>query len=241
MPCPTPSPHCVPQPRLPLPPPPTHTHTHTHKLSLIWWSLSVLHALHPLQVAELLDLDPSECERPEFALLMAGAAPLPGRCARGVGARAGFHGGRIAATPKRGGSCGCLSHCYQRTHPTPSSLQCSEPYAQCYGGHQFGQWAGQLGDGRAITLGEVRGGRGCRRIQSQNRTCQAATWQGVRTCPLACTRARLLSRARACTCSCARAYTHTQTRERARTHARTHTHIHAHTHKHAQAHRKART
>ncbi|XP_022874510.1 uncharacterized protein LOC111393282 [Olea europaea var. sylvestris] len=29
------------------------------------------------------------------------------------------------------------------------------PYAQCYGGHQFGMWAGQLGDGRAITLGEV--------------------------------------------------------------------------------------
>jgi uncharacterized protein YdiU (UPF0061 family) len=25
----------------------------------------------------------------------------------------------------------------------------------CYGGHQFGQWAGQLGDGRAISLAEV--------------------------------------------------------------------------------------
>ncbi|MGF1469650.1 MAG: YdiU family protein [Sandaracinaceae bacterium] len=30
-----------------------------------------------------------------------------------------------------------------------------EPYAACYGGHQFGHWAGQLGDGRAITLGEI--------------------------------------------------------------------------------------
>jgi len=30
-----------------------------------------------------------------------------------------------------------------------------DPYAANYGGHQFGQWAGQLGDGRAITLGEV--------------------------------------------------------------------------------------
>ena len=30
-----------------------------------------------------------------------------------------------------------------------------EPFAANYGGHQFGQWAGQLGDGRAITLGEV--------------------------------------------------------------------------------------
>lgn len=28
------------------------------------------------------------------------------------------------------------------------------PYASCYAGHQFGNWAGQLGDGRAITLGE---------------------------------------------------------------------------------------
>ena len=30
-----------------------------------------------------------------------------------------------------------------------------DPYAQRYGGHQFGNWANQLGDGRAITLGEV--------------------------------------------------------------------------------------
>ena len=30
-----------------------------------------------------------------------------------------------------------------------------KPYAMCYGGHQFGTWAGQLGDGRAINLGEV--------------------------------------------------------------------------------------
>jgi uncharacterized protein YdiU (UPF0061 family) len=36
------------------------------------------------------------------------------------------------------------------------------PYAACYGGHQFGGWAGQLGDGRAISLGEVRGRDGVR-------------------------------------------------------------------------------
>ena len=30
-----------------------------------------------------------------------------------------------------------------------------QPYAARYGGHQFGHWAGQLGDGRAITLGEM--------------------------------------------------------------------------------------
>lgn len=30
-----------------------------------------------------------------------------------------------------------------------------DAFAMCYGGHQFGNWAGQLGDGRAINLGEV--------------------------------------------------------------------------------------
>lgn len=30
------------------------------------------------------------------------------------------------------------------------------PYAQNYGGHQFGAWAGQLGDGRAITLFKIK-------------------------------------------------------------------------------------
>mgnify|MGYP000022306229 FL=1 len=29
-------------------------------------------------------------------------------------------------------------------------------HATCYGGHQFGNWAGQLGDGRAINLGEIK-------------------------------------------------------------------------------------
>ncbi|MCX2678948.1 YdiU family protein [Galbibacter sp. EGI 63066] len=34
-------------------------------------------------------------------------------------------------------------------------LSDTKPYAMCYGGHQFGNWAGQLGDGRAINLTEV--------------------------------------------------------------------------------------
>lgn len=34
-------------------------------------------------------------------------------------------------------------------------LDAMDPHACCYGGHQFGNWAGQLGDGRAINLGEV--------------------------------------------------------------------------------------
>ena len=31
----------------------------------------------------------------------------------------------------------------------------TKPFSMCYGGHQFGNWAGQLGDGRAINLFEV--------------------------------------------------------------------------------------
>ncbi|XAH26060.1 YdiU family protein [Xylophilus sp. GW821-FHT01B05] len=34
----------------------------------------------------------------------------------------------------------------------------TQPYASVYSGHQFGVWAGQLGDGRAIALGEVATG-----------------------------------------------------------------------------------
>ncbi|KAG6422411.1 hypothetical protein SASPL_118982 [Salvia splendens] len=60
-------------------------------------------------VAELLDLDAREFERPDFPQIFSGASPLSGGMS----------------------------------------------YAQCYGGHQFGIWAGQLGDGRAITLGEL--------------------------------------------------------------------------------------
>jgi len=36
----------------------------------------------------------------------------------------------------------------------------SKPLAMVYSGHQFGQWAGQLGDGRALLLGQVRNVQG---------------------------------------------------------------------------------
>lgn len=36
-------------------------------------------------------------------------------------------------------------------------LHGSQPLASVYSGHQFGQWAGQLGDGRALLLGEANG------------------------------------------------------------------------------------
>ena len=63
--------------------------------------------------AALIDLDPAEADRPEFADRLSGALPLPG----------------------------------------------SWPIAQAYAGHQFSNYAPQLGDGRAILLGEAHGSR----------------------------------------------------------------------------------
>ncbi|WP_298503740.1 protein adenylyltransferase SelO [uncultured Maribacter sp.] len=44
---------------------------------------------------------------------------------------------------------------FTETFTGNSLLPNTKPYAMCYGGHQFGNWAGQLGDGRAINLAEV--------------------------------------------------------------------------------------
>lgn len=41
------------------------------------------------------------------------------------------------------------------------------PWAQCYGGYQFGDWAGQLGDGRAISLFEATNPRTGTRYEVQ--------------------------------------------------------------------------
>ncbi len=46
-----------------------------------------------------------------------------------------------------------------------ANLEGFSPYAMCYGGHQFGNWAGQLGDGRAINIGEVEGKTGVQTLQ----------------------------------------------------------------------------
>ena len=66
--------------------------------------------------AELIDLDPREAERPDFAEYFGGSRTLPG----------------------------------------------AEPLAMLYAGHQFGSYVPQLGDGRAILLGEVRDARGAK-------------------------------------------------------------------------------
>lgn len=46
-------------------------------------------------------------------------------------------------------------------------LEASQPLAAVYSGHQFGQWAGQLGDGRALLLGDVPSYDGTHRLELQ--------------------------------------------------------------------------
>src|SRR5688572_4829987 len=56
-----------------------------------------------------------------------------------------------------------------------------KPYAARYGGHQFGTWAGQLGDGRAITLAEVIASDGTRQelqLKGAGRTPYSRTADG---------------------------------------------------------------
>ena len=62
-----------------------------------------------------------------------------------------------------------------------------EPAAHRYGGFQFGSWAGQLGDGRAVSLGEVvvaaagaggdEGGGGSSSSSSSGSTAARTTWE----------------------------------------------------------------
>jgi serine/tyrosine/threonine adenylyltransferase len=54
----------------------------------------------------------------------------------------------------------CESDIFTQVFAGNRLLPGMDPYATCYGGHQFGNWAGQLGDGRAINLGEVLNRRG---------------------------------------------------------------------------------
>ncbi len=49
----------------------------------------------------------------------------------------------------------CTSSLFTEIFSGNTLIEGMAPYAMCYGGHQFGSWAGQLGDGRAINLGEV--------------------------------------------------------------------------------------
>ncbi len=66
----------------------------------------------------------------------------------------------VAASPEVARSlalseAACASDAFLQVFAGNALLAGMEPYAACYGGHQFGSWAGQLGDGRAISLAEV--------------------------------------------------------------------------------------
>ncbi len=52
----------------------------------------------------------------------------------------------------------CVSDAFAQVFTGNRLLPGMQPFAMCYGGHQFGNWAGQLGDGRAINLGEIVNG-----------------------------------------------------------------------------------
>lgn len=50
----------------------------------------------------------------------------------------------------------CTSKLFTNLMTGNALLPEMKPYALCYGGHQFGGWAGQLGDGRAINLVDIK-------------------------------------------------------------------------------------
>lgn len=54
----------------------------------------------------------------------------------------------------------CLSEPFSQVFSGNALLDGMKPYAMCYGGHQFGNWAGQLGDGRAMTIADIINSKG---------------------------------------------------------------------------------
>jgi uncharacterized protein YdiU (UPF0061 family) len=65
---------------------------------------------------------------------------------------------------------GLLSDVWQQQEAlelfTGNRLVAHQPtYASVYSGHQFGQWAGQLGDGRALNLGAIQTPAGLQELQ----------------------------------------------------------------------------
>lgn len=76
----------------------------------------------------------------------------------------------------------CQSSIFTDVFSGNTLLEGMKPYAQCYGGHQFGNWAGQLGDGRAINLGEVinkEGDHFCLQLKGAGETPYSRTADGL--------------------------------------------------------------
>ena len=98
-----------------------------------------------------------------------------------------------SAFPTKSRNC---STCRRRSPRSPASPSCSPatrhdwpahamPYAAVYSGHQFGVWAGQLGDGRALTIGERTGTDGRRyelQLKGSGRTPYFREWATAARC-----------------------------------------------------------
>ena len=76
----------------------------------------------------------------------------------------------------------CESEQFLEVFAGNSLLEGMKPFAMCYGGHQFGNWAGQLGDGRAITLGELideQGNRQALQLKGAGKTPYSRSADGL--------------------------------------------------------------
>jgi len=76
----------------------------------------------------------------------------------------------------------CESELFSKVFVGNEILPGMDPFAMCYGGHQFGNWAGQLGDGRAINLGEVinrKGNRWALQLKGAGPTPYSRTADGL--------------------------------------------------------------
>jgi uncharacterized protein YdiU (UPF0061 family) len=75
----------------------------------------------------------------------------------------------------------CTGEAFLKVFAGNQLLPGMDPHATCYGGHQFGNWAGQLGDGRAINLGEVKtaGGHLMLQLKGAGETPYSRTADGL--------------------------------------------------------------
>ena len=107
-------------------------------------------------VAEL-PADPvAENSRRQVTACYSHVSPAPARQPRLIGWSASA--AALLDLPAEVEDAGCYAEVFAGNRVLPGMA----PIATCYGGHQFGNWAGQLGDGRAINLGEVVNRRGDR-------------------------------------------------------------------------------
>ncbi|HID36280.1 MAG TPA: YdiU family protein [Ghiorsea sp.] len=76
----------------------------------------------------------------------------------------------------------CSSDVFTQVFSGNALLDGMKPYAMCYGGHQFGNWAGQLGDGRAMTIADVinkKGERWSLQLKGAGETPYSRTADGL--------------------------------------------------------------